>query len=1051
MISTHLSSLLSNLGWGSGFRLPVANDENKILENLLEQKQKRLLEVTAGFESDGHHCQILKGHFERMSDAVNQSQKMISAKRSEFETEQNLRGLADRMFSRIKNDYIAKAENIKEYQLRNKRMTDDVVTRRQLVEELIETVKFDQEALVKYKQVSEDKENYIKYMRTLTKLDDRVAQDFQLKFGKVGEELHDARITLNQSARYTQTLQQQFNRLCSQFRRVHSERSQAISYWENTLRSMQQRDEDIKIVAEEYADVRSQAQTIDEQCERSKSMLDAEKNNAMQLEYQIKTCDKACGDFRLKLSNGKEHTMSLNDDILTFNTIINQTSRIVKDVQHKILNHQNELDVMQQKLERAQTDLMAVKSRYDMTILETTSEENRTKEIEKMIEQEELKTEALLQEVEKQRRHLWQRSNDLNTLETKFKTTMNQIKGTKTIIISLRDRAKNDDIKVQKTRQQAYHLELECLTLESRIQQILTATPANASSIPIGDNVSSLKEKLLEVVKTKSFLTSQESHLQNINRRLEREIRNIITEHSNLKLTLETEKMETKRCGSDNTKTLEELQNSQVENRLLQMTLRRLTQIWDQERDKMLTLEQERTLLETAAKERQAEIDMHMTVLRTQQKLLKEDRNKLSCYVIELLSDIDRSKTRYEYIINAMNLYGDESGQSESYYILKHAQERETLKREGDLWDSKVKECEKEIAALQNTLSVLVSSNMAFKDSLAPAASETAEARMLVDMEEEQKIALVRKRKADKNIMVLNQTLLQQQTRHAESKHSKMFLEGLLAERKYELNNVHFEVANQKSKIDRANKMAARLIRELGLHVHEDREQIEADLKLRCAREKFEYGLKTLEKNLFLHEDIRTPAINFLLHSELEPIIARLKKRINAADGAASPFYSGQVTPVRYLTPINSTTVPQPIQSKFKDKLMEFRKMRERPNLPMLFQPSVDPSSSILTTTKVNPEQQIIDSKEVEPAQSVQEIPSRDLKSPHGEETTTIFKSVRGDHSVSEVDITHPTDLRFKASDVDTTAKEAPSQSQMSPVAEEPPEIQEPAKKEDQQ
>jgi hypothetical protein len=357
------------------------------------------------------------------------------------------------------------------------------------------------------------------------------------------------------------------------------------------------------------------------------------------------------------------------------------------------------------------------------------------------------------------------------------------------------------------------------------------------------------------------------------------------------------------------------------------------------------------------------------------------------------------------------------------------------LKQEGDLWDSKVKECEKEIAALQNTLSVLVSSNMAFRDSLAPAASETPEARMLADMEEEQKLALIRKRKADKRILELNQVFLQQQSKYAETKHTKMFLEGLLGEKKYELNNVHFELANQKSKIERATKMAARLIKELGLHMHDDRENIEADLKLRCAREKFEFGLKTLEKNLFLHEELRTPAINFLLHSELEPIITRLKKRINTADGAASPYYSGQVTPVRYLTPIASATVPQMIHP-FKEKPTELRKYRERSQKALLFQPP-EPSSTVTTLKAKKGETDKTEPKQIESVESVQEIPSRDrgLKVTQGDETTTLFKSARDDHSTSEVDIAHPTELKFKSSETDT---KPPTPTPMTPVPEEP-------------
>jgi len=61
------------------------------------------------------------------------------------------------------------------------------------------------------------------------------------------------------------------------------------------------------------------------------------------------------------------------------------------------------------------------------------------------------------------------------------------------------------------------------------------------------EDVSALKEKLHEVLKTRSFLVTQESHLVNINARLKRDIQNVTLDHRNLILLVDTEKMEAKR------------------------------------------------------------------------------------------------------------------------------------------------------------------------------------------------------------------------------------------------------------------------------------------------------------------------------------------------------------------------------------------------------------------------------------------------------------------------------------------------------------------------
>lgn len=114
------------------------------------------------------------------------------------------------------------------------------------------------------------------------------------------------------------------------------------------------------------------------------------------------------------------------------------------------------------------------------------------------------------------------------------------------------------------------------------------------------------------------------------------------------------------------------------------------------------------------------------------------------------------------------------------------------------------------------------------------------EAKMVAELEDEYRHVLIRKRKAEKAQKEIYQRFQNIATDMAECKQSRICLEGMVAEKKYELNNVHYEIANQKSKIARASRLASRLVKELGLHIHEDRELIEADLKLRCAREKLE-------------------------------------------------------------------------------------------------------------------------------------------------------------------------------------------------------------------
>lgn len=58
-----------------------------------------------------------------------------------------------------------------------------------------------------------------------------------------------------------------------------------------------------------------------------------------------------------------------------------------------------------------------------------------------------------------------------------------------------------------------------------------------------------------------------------------------------------------------------------------------------------------------------------------------------------------------------------EEEKTQAYYVIKAAQEKEELQREGDSLDAKINKAEKEIYALGNTLQVLNSCNNNYKQS----------------------------------------------------------------------------------------------------------------------------------------------------------------------------------------------------------------------------------------------------------------------------------------------------------------------------------------------
>jgi len=134
---------------------------------------------------------------------------------------------------------------------------------------------------------------------------------------------------------------------------------------------------------------------------------------------------------------------------------------------------------------------------------------------------------------------------------------------------------------------------------------------------------------------------------------------------------------------------------------------------------KVYNLENRKYQLEMSMQEREKEISVHHDVLKAELKAAEEERHKVAVDLSERLNKVKNLKIKYESFVQKNKGSDGSEGiaeHSQAYYVIKAAQEREELQRKGDELNAKIIQSEKELKALDNTLSHLKNRNSNYRD-----------------------------------------------------------------------------------------------------------------------------------------------------------------------------------------------------------------------------------------------------------------------------------------------------------------------------------------------
>lgn len=98
------SSVLSELDWDEGIAIPVANAENKSLEDEIQKKQKKIVALQTKLGQNVDRIGAIQDHMKNVKQELHHTQNLVNARKKEIDTTEHLEKVI--MYIYYRSNYI---------------------------------------------------------------------------------------------------------------------------------------------------------------------------------------------------------------------------------------------------------------------------------------------------------------------------------------------------------------------------------------------------------------------------------------------------------------------------------------------------------------------------------------------------------------------------------------------------------------------------------------------------------------------------------------------------------------------------------------------------------------------------------------------------------------------------------------------------------------------------------------------------------------------------------------------------------------------------------
>ena len=239
--------------------LPLFSDqESQALNREIKALEKKRDNTGKSVQSQILRVKVITDHLHSIRQEIEHTNDLVAAKKGEVDTEEHLSSLSQREFGRYSHDTSCVDEDIATKQKNIARCKNQLIAVEEELEKLKTLLNWNQEELEQWATIATKKEEENLILQKYASVDEIKIKELVLTIEDLTKISVEKKSLLQNEVAETRSNQTELNKLAERFKLRHDERRQLIQQWKDTIESMNSRDEEIGLLASQYAGLSKQ-------------------------------------------------------------------------------------------------------------------------------------------------------------------------------------------------------------------------------------------------------------------------------------------------------------------------------------------------------------------------------------------------------------------------------------------------------------------------------------------------------------------------------------------------------------------------------------------------------------------------------------------------------------------------------------------------------------------------------------------------------------------------------------------------------------------------